>query len=130
MFFVQCKNQDNEEASERYFKTEIEGRIRKINELVAKDSLDIDPKAIDEEINKLVLLSKDVENIVASINKSKQFFDSIAVKLQINRRDFINIDKTMTLEEIATALKSNELNLFNQVLFKYNKGESLMYTAQ
>jgi regulatory protein YycH of two-component signal transduction system YycFG len=104
--------------------------MQKILGLKDRGSLAIDPKKIDEEINKLVLLSKDVENISACINKSKQFFDTISVKLQINRRDFITIDRNMTLEEIATALKSNELNLFNQILFKSNKGESLMYTAQ
>lgn len=130
VFFAQCAGNNREKQTEAYFKEEIDGRIQKINELKIKDSLDINPKQIDDEINKLVLMSKDIENIKASINKSKMFFDTIAVKLNINRKDFIDIDKTMTLEEIATALKSNELNIFNQVIFKHQKGGSSMYTAQ
>ncbi len=130
LFFVQCKNHDNEKASESYFKAEIDGRIKRIQEIKIHDSTTVDPIRIDEEINKLLLLSKDIENLSASINKSKQFFDSISIKLSINRADFTDINKEMTLEEIATALKGNELNLFNQILFKNSKGESLMYTAQ
>ena len=130
ILFAQCAGNDRKKQTEAYFKEEIDGRIHKINELRLMDSINISPKQIDDEVNKLVLLSKDIENISASINKSKQFFDTIAVKLQINRKDFIDIDKTMTLEEIATALKSNELNIFNQIIFKGKKGESLMYTAQ
>jgi hypothetical protein len=74
-------------------------------------------------------MSKDVENIQASINLSKKFFDGLAVKSQINRSDFVDITNEMSLEEIATALKSNELNFFNQILFRY-KGSTGMYTAQ
>lgn len=127
---AQCTGNKREKQTEAYFKEEIDFRIKKINEINASDSIAIDPLKIDAEINKLVLLSKDIENINASINKSKLFFDTIALQLNINRHDFIDIDKTMTLEEISTALKSNELNIFNQVIFKYQKGGSAMYTAQ
>ncbi|MFO0356377.1 MAG: hypothetical protein ACK50A_05435 [Sphingobacteriaceae bacterium] len=125
--FASCKNKDHSKESESYFKTEIAGRIEKIDQL---DSTYIDPHKIDEEINKFILLSKDIENLNASINRSTQFFDTISIKYQLNRADFTNIDKSMTLDQMAMVLKGNELNLFNQILFKNNKGESLMYTAQ
>lgn len=125
--FASCKNKDHSKESESYFKTELAGRIEKVSQL---DSNYIDPNRIDEEINKFILLSKDIENLNASINKSTQFFDTISVKYQLNRADFTNIDKSMTLDQMAMVLKGNELNLFNQILFKNNKGESLMYTAQ
>jgi regulatory protein YycH of two-component signal transduction system YycFG len=125
--FAGCKNKDHSKDSESYFKTEIAGRIEKIDQL---DSNYIDPHQIDSEINKFILLSKDIENLSASINRSTHFFDTLSVKYQLNRADFTNIDKSMTLDQMAMVLKGNELNLFNQILFKNNKGESLMYTAQ
>lgn len=125
--FASCKNKDHSKESESYFKTEIAGRIEKVDQL---DSTYIDPHKIDEEINKFILLSKDIENLNASIIRSTQFFNTISMKYQLNRADFTNIDKSMTLDQMAMVLKGNELNLFNQILFKNNKGESLMYTAQ
>lgn len=102
----------------------------KIKGLKIADSLQLDVVEVDKEVDRLLLMSKDIENIQASINLSKKFFDELAAKYQMNRSDFTDINKEMTLEEVANALKGNELNFFNQVLFKYKGAEGTMYTAQ
>jgi hypothetical protein len=123
-----CTDRKRKEESEAYFNKEIAGRMSAIIDLKLADSI-VDVTEVNKEVDRLLLMSKDVENIQASINLSKKFFDELAVKNQINRSDFVDITKEMSLEEIANALKGNELNFFNQVLFRY-KGSTGMYTAQ
>ncbi len=104
--------------------------MAKIKELKLSDSLKVDVAEVHTEIDRFLLFSKDIENLDASINLSKKYFDELATKFSINRTDFTDINKTMSLEEIANALKGNELNFFNQLLFKYKGAEGLMFTAQ
>lgn len=101
-----------------------------IKEIKLADSLQSEVINVDKEVDRLLLMSKDIENIQASINLSKKFFDELAAKHQMNRADFTDITKEMTLEEIANALKGNELNFFNQFIFKYKGAEGTMFTAQ
>ena len=104
--------------------------MAKIKEIKLADSLQLDVMEVHTEVDRFLLLSKDIENLDASINLSRKYFDELAVKFNFKRTDFTDITKTMTLEEIANALKGNELNLYNQVLFKYKGAEELMFTAQ
>lgn len=125
-----CSERDRKEEAQSYFKKEIESRMSTIKTLKVADSLHLDVTEINKEVDRLLLMSKDIENIDASINLSKKFFDELAVKYQMNRGDFTDITKEMTLEEIANALKGNELNFFNQFIFKYKGAEGSMFTAQ
>jgi len=85
---------------------------------------------VQREVDRFLLLSKDIENLDASINLSRAYFDKLSIKFKMSRTDFTDITKTMTLEEIANVLKGNELNFYNQVLFKYKGAEGAMFTAQ
>jgi hypothetical protein len=123
-----CTDRERKEESEAYFNKEISSRMSTISDLKLADSI-VDVIEVNKEVDRLLLMSKDVENIHASINLSRKFFDELAVKNRLNRSDFVDITNEMSLEEIATALKGNELNFFNQVLFRY-KGSTGMYTAQ
>jgi hypothetical protein len=123
-----CIDRDRKEASATYFDKEIASRMKAITDLKLSDSI-VDVVEVNEEVDRLVLMSKDVENLQAAINLSKKFFDELAEKNRINRSDFIDLNDEMSLEETATALKGNELNFFNQILFRY-KGSTGMYTAQ
>ena len=102
----------------------------KINELKLADSLQVDIMSVHKDVDRFLLLSKDIENLDASINLSRNYFDELSLKFNFKRTDFTDINKTMTLEEIANALKGNELNFYNQVLFKYKGAEGVMFTAQ
>jgi hypothetical protein len=104
--------------------------MAKIKELKLADSLMMDVMKAHTEVDRFLLLSKDVENLDASINLSRNYFDELTQKFNFKRADFTDINKTMTLEEIANVLKGNELNFYNQVLFKYKGAEGAMFTAQ
>lgn len=125
-----CSERERKEEAQSYFKKEIDSRMSRIKTMKVADSLQLDVSKIDKEVDRLLLMSKDVENIDASINLSKKFFDELAVKYQMNRNDFTDINNDMSLEEIANALKGNELNFFNQFIFKYKGAEGSMFTAQ
>ncbi len=125
-----CSERERKEEAQSYFKKEIDSRMSTIKTLKVADSLHLDVTEIDKEVDRLLLMSKDIENIDASINLSKKFFDELAVKYQMNRADFTDINREMTLEEIANALKGNELNFFNQFIFNYKGADGSMFTAQ
>ncbi|MBK7309722.1 MAG: hypothetical protein IPI93_02755 [Sphingobacteriaceae bacterium] len=127
---VSCSRGDREKESQDYFKKEIDSRMAKLKELKFADSLQVDILEVHTEVDRFLLLSKDIENLDVSINLSRKYFDELSQKFNFKRTDFTDINKTMTLEEIANALKGNELNFYNQVLFKYKGAEGAMFTAQ
>ncbi len=127
---ISCTSNNRQKENEEYFKAEIEQRIIAIKNIKAtNDSLLINTDEVEAEINRLILLSKDVENSQAAINSAKMYFDKVAKEYNLNRADFIDIGPGMNREEIEVSLKSNQINLFNQIIFKYSKQKPAVYTA-
>jgi len=115
----------------RYFATEIRNRRQMIDQLQRQnDSLKINTAAIDEEINNYILLSKDIENLSAAVNKANAYFLNMANSYDINYSDFTKLSTDMHLNVMATVLKQNELNLLNQLIFKMNRNQAIPFTAQ
>ncbi len=127
---MSCVDRDRKEASSAYFDKEIAARMTAVKGLKLADSVKVDVTEINREFDRLLLMSKDVENIQACINLSKKFYDELTVKYAINRADLIDITPEMSLEETANAIKGNELNFFNQIIFRYKGSTGTMYTAQ
>lgn len=75
----------------------------------------IDPNAIHTRFQELLLVSKDVENLQASVNMHKALLDEICSTHQLNRSQLLEINSSMSLEQIDLILKQNELQLFNQI---------------
>ncbi|MBL7917009.1 MAG: hypothetical protein JNM96_01340 [Bacteroidia bacterium] len=129
-FIIACTSNNRQKENEEYFKAEVEQRIIAIKNIKAtNDSLLINPDEVEAEINRLILLSKDVENSQAAINSAKKYFDKVSKEYNLNRSDFIDIGPGMNREEIEVSLKSNEINLFNQLIFKYSNQKPAVYTA-
>jgi hypothetical protein len=113
------------------FDKEIGDRIKMLNkDSVQTDSLKINPNEIDSVVNSLILLSKDIENIGAAINKSNSYFDTLASQHKFSSFDFIKVQQGMHVDDIATTLKQNELIFFNRILLKNNKSDLLLHSAQ
>jgi len=131
-FFLSCNSGKNRQKEiHSYFKDELAHRVQQIEKLKQEnDSLNINTVEVEENITRLLLLSKDIENLQASINSARTYFDEVSEKYHLNRYDFIDIDKTMSLEEIEISIRSNQVNLYNQIIFKYGKPTGGMYTAQ
>ena len=123
-----CRNHTANKAMEKYFEKEIADRMSVLSQ--HPDSLQLSPVKIDREVNNLVLMTKDIENLRTTVIISNNYFRSLAVDHHINPADFSDLSLDMELDEMASLLKQNELNFFNQVIFKVSPDDSLpLYTA-
>jgi hypothetical protein len=127
--FASCRPESQDRNIERYLVKEIRNRIEVLDRLSSEnDSVKVYARAIDEEISSYILLSKDHENLSAAVNKANAYFLNMANSYQLNDDDFTKLNTGMSLSEISSVLRQNELNLFNQLVFKYQSSPS-MYTA-
>ncbi len=127
-----CSGSENKNRKiDGSFNKEIGERIKILNkDSIQTDPLKIDPNEIDSAVNTLILLSKDIENISASINKSNNYFDTLASQHGFSPYEFIKVKNGMHVDDIATTLKQNELIFFNKILLKNNKSDLLLHSAQ
>lgn len=131
LFFACSENNKENRKTGASFSKEIGERIKLLNkDSVQTDSLKVDPNKVDSIVNTLILLSKDIENISASVNKSNQYFSSLATKYSLSDHEFIKLKNGMHVDAIATILKDNELKFFNLILLKNNRGDALLHSAQ
>ncbi|MDP1803484.1 MAG: hypothetical protein Q8L81_19125 [Bacteroidota bacterium] len=132
LLLVACSenNKENRKTSASFSK-EIGDRIKLLNkDSVQTDPLKVNPNEIDSIVNTLILLSKDIENINASVNKSNKYFSALAIKHSLSDHDFIKLKNGMHVDAIATILKDNELKFFNLILLKNNRADALLHSAQ
>jgi hypothetical protein len=120
--------QNNLETNE-YLEKQILNRIDVISASEKADSLMPALYDINREVGQLLLLSKDVENMAASVNRSNTYFDSVVKQYQLDSSDFVRLTRDMPLNDVETVIKKNELNLLNKIIFKHKIGTP-MYTAQ
>ena len=127
-----CSTSENKNRKiDGSFNKEIGERIKILNkDSIQTDPLKIDPNEIDSAVNTLILLSKDIENISASINTSNNYFDTLASQHGFSPYEFIKVKNGMHVDDIATTLKQNELIFFNKILLKNNKSDLLLHSAQ
>lgn len=129
--FSFCKNEDPGKEMNAWFEKEISNRREILDTLkVSNDSLKINTAAVHQEVNDLILLSKDVENLSALVDRANAYFLNLAHSYGVNYADFTELNTKMSLSEIASVLKQNELNLLNQVIFKSRPQQLIPYTAQ
>jgi hypothetical protein len=92
---------------------EIESKLKLLNTSgIQTDALKANAKQIDSNVNCLILLSKDIENISAAINKSNQYYKKLSETYKINNNQFKKIKVGMHVDDIETILRENELNFF------------------
>ncbi|WP_317897391.1 hypothetical protein [Aurantibacillus circumpalustris] len=131
LIFSFCRNEDLTRDMNAYFEKEISKRREILDTLkVNNDSLRVNTKTVHEEVNNFILMSKDIENLSASVNTANAYFLNLAHAYRINESDFTNVAVTMHTNEIAVILKQNELNFFNQLIFKSNILQYSLFTAQ
>ncbi|MDO9000415.1 hypothetical protein [Sediminibacterium sp.] len=131
-FFLACSVSENKNRKiDGSFNMEIGNRIKLLNQDSNQTiGIKINPNEIDSIVNTLILLSKDIENISASINKSNRFFDTLSAQHKFSSHEFIKVKNGMHVDDIATALKQNELTFFNLILLKNNKSSLLLHSAE
>ena len=85
---------------------------------------------INKNVNNLCLLTIDIENIKASINKSNQYFYESSKKYGVDTSGFVYLFKGVPACDIIPIIKKNHLSLLNKIIILKNKNGGLMYTAQ
>jgi hypothetical protein len=129
--FTFCRNENLTHDIKAYFEKEIQNRWSVLDTLsVSNDSLKVNTEAVNQQINDYILLSKDIENLTASVNMANAYFLNLSHTYAINENDFTKVSTAMHPNEIAITLKQNELNFFNQLIFKNNAIQLSPYTAQ
>jgi hypothetical protein len=124
-------NSNKNQSVDNYVNREVSERIKMIAQINKEnDTILINPLAIDKRINELVLLSKDVENLSASVNLSNQYFFDMATIYGIDARQFRKINAGMHVNDIGTTIKQNEMVLFNEVILKSGFKDILLRTAK
>lgn len=125
-----CRNTGEVRDMNAYFENEIRNRQEVLRKLDTANSSGINTAAIHEEVNACILLSKDIENLSASVDRGNAYFLNMANSYSISYGDFTKLTTGMHVDEIALVLKQNELNLLNQLIFKLDPGQNQIYTAQ
>lgn len=123
-------NSNKNQAIDQNIDKEITERIIKIKELAKQnDTVFVNPDEVDKKIRDLILISKDIENLGASVNLSNQYFKELSGSFGINIADFEKINKGMHVNDIASALKQNEMIFFNHILLKSGNGTVPMHAV-
>ncbi len=131
LFFSCVDNSNKNQAMDQNVEKEIRDRIVRIKEYAQKnDTVFIDPDEVDKKVRDMILLSKDVENLGASVNLSNQYFNGLCIRFNLNSTDFEKLNTGMHVNDIASVLKRNEMIFFNHILLKSGTDAIPMHTAQ
>ncbi|MGZ3932269.1 MAG: hypothetical protein ACXVPQ_08525 [Bacteroidia bacterium] len=126
-----CTYKADDPKKDEYLDKEIAERFRTLNEgRAVSDPINAITDSISKTINVLLLLTADIENTDACINKSNAYFEAAGKKFQIDNSDFIKLNKATPLEETIRNIKRNELSLLNKIILREKKNGAEMYTAQ
>jgi len=123
-------NQEEEQGVKKYFSVEVQDRLNEIMRLPLGDSLKHRVNKVHQRIGELTLLSKDVENLRASVHLGNSFFLELAREYQLVPGDFEKLSMDMHVDHIETTLRQNELNFLNQLIIRSDSVGTHLFTAQ
>ena len=127
MAFVACGRHGSRDMA-RYFERSVEQRLTEIDRS-GNDSVAGAARQVDKRVGELVLISKDIENLGASVRLSNEAFAGWSKSLGMNPADFETLSTQMHADEIEVLLRKNELDLLNQLLLR-SAGSHSLFTAQ
>ena len=115
---VSCENAKGKDytTEEAVLKREINARLKELDSLSEKLKQNgIDPQKIHKDIEQLLLVSKDSENLQASVNMSNNYFNTLSEEHLFNKSMLVHFSSEMNGKDISLALKQNELFILNQI---------------
>lgn len=132
LFLCACvDNQNKNQAVDNYVNREVSERIKMIGQINKdNDTVIINPLEIDKRVNELVLLSRDIENLSASVNLSNQYFLEMSNRFRVDPRQFKKLNTGMHVNDISSTIKQNEMVLFNEVILSSGFKDILLHTAK
>ncbi len=117
-------------AGDEFMTMEINDRMKLIGEINNEnDTLLINAAAVDKRVNELLLLSRDVENLGASVELSNTYFSELANQYNIPSSEFKKVDTRLHANDIGSLIRQNEMVLFNQVILRSGNAAFMLRTA-
>jgi hypothetical protein len=124
LFLLGCAHK-KDHGDRAYYEEQVSLRLQAL----MTDSTNRELPAVHEEIERIILVSKDQENPAAAVNLARTLFDSLCQTYGLQRSDFPDIEAGMAPEETELQLRENELAFFDRLVMKKNPGGGKMFTA-
>ena len=93
------------------------------------DSIAFESMSIHEGSQKLLLLSKDVENKNACVARSNDFFEKLMFKHELSQGELVSMSGLMDMDEMEIVIKENELLVLNQVIFNNSGADIRLFSV-
>ena len=133
VLFSACSNPKDKDSTEMldYLDVQISERM-KIIDLLPEDSVPEKPdaQALHKRLDEIILISKDVENIGASVSLANNFFKTLSEKYGFSAADLVMLNSGMHVDEIAEHIKQNELSFLNQYILRFTTHAVPLSTAR
>lgn len=124
-----CNRQNQNSEVDQYLEKEIRSRLSVLAQLPDSAGRIKKVCAIGEEVDKVILLSKDIENLQAAVQSGNRLFRDLAAEYGMSQADFTMLSADMHINDMASFLKQNELSFLNQYLMLHSKTQVPLFTA-
>jgi hypothetical protein len=124
--FSQCR-QARDHSAELYLESQIRQRISHLEQLNIPG---INARELDNKVNDLLLLTKDIENLPSVVQHANNFFNESQRNYALSDSGLVLLETDMHIDHMALLLRQNELNLLNRLIFKLDTNNVYLYTAQ
>ncbi len=130
-FLSNCKNQNPNKDLDKFLDGEISDRLQMLRQdSVETNELAFDFTAFNRQIQLFILMIKDIENLKANSKLANAYFEEKIEQLNVAEISYNAIHTDMTLENIATQLKQNELVFLNACVLKSGRHNLPLNTVQ
>ncbi len=114
--FVSCAG-SHTDSMNSYLISEIEARMESLEKCPGMEESEIAPAELAKKTGELILISKDVENLRASVRLSNTYFEEIWDKAGLRKDEMMLLTTDMHTDEIQVRIHQNQLTLLNRLIF-------------
>lgn len=130
-FILSCKQHDNSALMDENLNHEIQNRLVTLQQLgKSDDTIEVISKSLHSEVEKLILLSCDLENYFANIAKANEYFLSLSKVIPASTEGPILVQNFMKPHEAQLLIKQNELWMLNNLIFLRKGGNLRLFSVK
>lgn len=132
LFLLACEQPtQTHEADEAMLNQEIQSRLTELEPHTAYlHALGLEPQAIHKRFQDILLMTKDIENLKASVNIGNAYTTELCEKQGFNPSSILKLNTQQSLSELAAVLKQNELTILNYILLQKLDGTVPLHSAK
>lgn len=132
ILFLACRQpSQSNETDEAMLNQEIQSRLNALEPYTTYlNTLGLKPEAIHQRFQDVLLMTKDIENLKASVNVGNSYITELCEKQGFNNSSILKMDTHQSLGELSIILKQNELTILNQILLQKLNGKVILHSAK